>query len=280
MKTMPQNFAVGNVDVDYSLIGQGVYFTDDYFSVVMNGTVHLANQSLPRGHAFTEMPVHNDDGSEIQLMISEYSINSVLFTAVELNVLNYTNTEQTSATLQVILSDFERAYGEVANVTIVAQAHPDMTKYAPSIKISPGGSSLDFYVDIHVRNPYDTTIDAALITAKIVTNISFSVNSDFELSGAINNFDLSVIDFEPYFKTPTTKLGINTKLFFGKNIIESYINGFLDDGYKLPLPQNITKFIKNQEVVCKEGYLLVDGDAEFTDKKPEEPAQVLSRRML
>jgi hypothetical protein len=102
---VPQNFAIdeGKVAFDYSLIGQGVYFTDDYFSVVMNGTVHAINQSLPRGQSFNEMPVHNADGSEVQLMISEYSINSVLLTAVELNLLKYQNTEQSSATLEAVI---------------------------------------------------------------------------------------------------------------------------------------------------------------------------------
>jgi hypothetical protein len=70
-----------------------VYVTDEYFSIAMNGTVHLVNQSLPRDKTFTEMPVHSSDNSEVQLMISEYSINSVLITGVELGLLEYINTE-------------------------------------------------------------------------------------------------------------------------------------------------------------------------------------------
>jgi hypothetical protein len=92
------------------------------------------------------------------------------------------------------------------------------------------------------------------------------VNTDFELTGEINNLDISALEFEPYFKTSSSKLGLNTKLMFGKNIIESYANKFLDTGYKLPLPQNITRFIKNQKVSPKEGYLLIEGDAEFSNK--------------
>jgi hypothetical protein len=64
---------------------------------------------------------------------------------------------------------------------------------------------------------------------------------------------------------------------FGKNIIESYANGFLDKGYKLPLPQNITRFIKNQKVVPKEGYLLVDGDADFTQKETPSVKRILQQ---
>lgn len=129
------------------------------------------------------MPVHNPDGSEVQLMISEHSINTALFTGVELGLLEYTNSEQSSKSIEAVISDFERAYGEINNVTIVVKANPNLVKYAPNIKISSGGSVVEFFIDIHVMNPFNTTIDAALITAKIVTNISFSVNADFELTG-------------------------------------------------------------------------------------------------
>lgn len=64
---------------------------------------------------------------------------------------------------------------------------------------------------------------------------------------------------------------------FGKNIIESYANGFLDKGYKLPLPANITRFIKNQKVVPKDGYLLVDGDADFSTKETPAVKRILQQ---
>lgn len=119
---------------------------------------------------------------------------------------------------------------------MVVKANPNLAKYSPNIKISSGGSVAEIFIDIHIMNPFDKTIDAALITAKIVTNVSFSVNENFQLTGEINNLDIQALEFEPYFKTPSSKFGLNTKLMFGKNIIESYANGFLDKGYKLPLP--------------------------------------------
>jgi hypothetical protein len=39
------------------------------------------------------MPVHDPDGAEVQMMVSEYSLNSVLLTAVELDILKYENND-------------------------------------------------------------------------------------------------------------------------------------------------------------------------------------------
>ena len=46
--------------------------------------------------------------------------------------------------------------------------------------------------------------------------------------------------------------------------MESYANSVLDNGWKLPLPQNITRYILREKVVPKDGYLLIDGDADFS----------------
>ena len=55
-------------------------------------------------------------------MISEYSLNSVLLTAVELDLIKYENNDQTSENIEAILADFENAYGQCPNVTIIIQA--------------------------------------------------------------------------------------------------------------------------------------------------------------
>jgi len=52
-------------------------------------------------------------------------------------------------------------------------------------------------------------MDAALLTAKAITNISFFVNNNFELSGVIHELTFNVVEFLPYFKTSTTMININ-----------------------------------------------------------------------
>lgn len=74
-------FDEGRFAIDYRLVDDGIVVTDDYFSVVMDGTVHLANESEPANKTFSRLPLHDPDGAEVQIMVSEYSLNSVLRTA-------------------------------------------------------------------------------------------------------------------------------------------------------------------------------------------------------
>ncbi len=129
------------------------------------------------------------------------------------------------------------------------------------------GSLIEFYIDIHIKNPIDPTIDAALVIAKALTNVSFSVTNDFVLSGYIHEIELNVIEFYPYFKTSTTISNMNSKLSILLPIMESYANSVLDKGWKLPIPQNITKFILREKVEPRDGYLIIDGDVDFQDKE-------------
>jgi hypothetical protein len=75
--------------------------------------------------------------------------------------------------------------------------------------------------------------------------------------------DLSVEQFTPYFQTISNAKGMNLKLTLATNMIESYANNILDNGYSLPVPESISPYIKNEKVLEKEGYLLIDGDCDF-----------------
>jgi hypothetical protein len=100
--------------------------------------------------------------------------------------------------------------------------------------------------------------------AKADTKITFNVNDEFLLWGTIQELKLSIIDFQPYYKTATTIDVINAKLTLVTPLMEAYANSLLDNGWKLPLPRNITKYILRQKVEARDGYLLIDGDADFT----------------
>lgn len=79
----------------------------------------------------------------------------------------------------------------------------------------------------------------------------------------------------------TTIKELNNKLILVTPLLESYANSKLDDGWKLPLPTNITKFIRNQKVVAREGYLLIDGDADFTAQlSSSRSSKLVTKRML
>ena len=103
-----------------------------------------------------------------------------------------------------------------------------------------------------------------MVVAKAITNCSFFITNDFILTGDVHHLELNVVEFNPYFKTTTTMRNMNTKLTFILPFMESYANSVLDKGFKLPLPQNLTRFILREKVIPKNGYLLIDADADFT----------------
>lgn len=75
------------------------------------------------------MPVHIPEAEEIQIMISEYSLNRVLETIVELELFKYETKGQTSANIDAIVTEFEEAFGEHDNVTIVIEGAKNYTAY-------------------------------------------------------------------------------------------------------------------------------------------------------
>jgi hypothetical protein len=100
-------------------------------------------------------------------------------------------------------------------------------------------------------------------------NISFTVNEKFYLYGEINDLTLSVEDFRPYFKTTTVKQTLNQKINLLLPIVTAFANNKLDNGYKLPVTPKFKKIIKNQKVEPRQGYLLIDGDPDFSQIKDE-----------
>ena len=118
-------------------------------------------------------------------------------------------------------------------------------------------------MDIFIKNPIDPTINAAKMVTKAVTDLQIYVNDQFLLWGSIKDLKLTLVNYEPYFKTQTSIETINSKLHIMLPLFEAYANSVLDDGYSLPLSSNITRYIKKQRVQYRDGYVLIDGDAEF-----------------
>lgn len=180
-------------------------------------------------------------------MISEYTMNTVLQTAVDLNVVNFSNSNQSSEGIDSIILDFEAAFGTHPNVTMTASANKD-PKYKPNIKLTQSGCVVEFYMDLFIKNPIEPSITAAKMVTKAITSLSIYVNDDFLLWGSIRDLKLKVVDYEPYFKTQTTLETINSKLALMLPLLEAYANSVLDDGWRIPLSTNVTRYIKKQKV--------------------------------
>jgi hypothetical protein len=61
----------------------------------------------------------------------------------------------------------------------------NLDKYRPKITVNPESSVLEFYLDLHIRNPLEPSMDAALMITKAVAKVFFKVNDNFLLWGSI-----------------------------------------------------------------------------------------------
>jgi hypothetical protein len=62
--------------------------------------------------------------------------------------------------------------------------------------------------------------------------------------------------------------------------MEAYANSMLDDGWILPLSSNITRYLKNQRVVSRDGYILIDGDAAFNNKQQQLSTNLIKKLII
>lgn len=99
-------------------------------------------------------------------MVSEHTINTILRSAVELNVLKI-DKNFTSDEVQSIIADFEVPFGEQDDVKVVFRATPLEnlhSRYHPVVEINKDEVYFKFRGDIHIKNPYDISIDAMVLT--------------------------------------------------------------------------------------------------------------------
>lgn len=78
-----------NVTIDWSLVQEGVYATDDYMAIMFDGTLFAAGHSEDTDKSFTEMPLYNDKGKELQVLVSEYSINKGFKALSQIGYVNF-----------------------------------------------------------------------------------------------------------------------------------------------------------------------------------------------
>mmetsp|Transcript_30750 Transcript_30750/g.22843 ORF Transcript_30750/g.22843 Transcript_30750/m.22843 type:complete len:172 (+) Transcript_30750:822-1337(+) len=170
----------------------------------------------------------------MQVMFSEYSLTTLLKAAIELQWYNYTSV-QSSDNVDAIINDFEFSFGEHERCEMFVKPILDFDGQQTFVKISETGSTIDLVVEIHYRNPLNPAIDVALIIAKMVAEVKFFVRADFKLYGSVENVQLKVLDFEPYFVTTTTTKQISSKISLLGPFMGSYANNILDSGIDMPV---------------------------------------------
>ena len=100
--------------------------------MAIDGTFHPIAQRPSEERAYNTLPYYRSDMGNIQLLISEYSVNTMLNTIIDLDLLSY-NTSITYAELSILISDFDRVFGEVEDIIVNIKATPRSSEYSPNI---------------------------------------------------------------------------------------------------------------------------------------------------
>mmetsp|Transcript_34217 Transcript_34217/g.33440 ORF Transcript_34217/g.33440 Transcript_34217/m.33440 type:complete len:297 (+) Transcript_34217:752-1642(+) len=251
-----------------ALMEEGVVITDDWVAIPVEGTFHPDTTPDPEMLDFVEMPLHREDGNIVQVFFSEYSLTTILQSAVSLDWYNYTIT-QSSDNVDAIIADFEFSFGEHSECEMFVRPTLDFEGEKTFVKIDEEGSEIELVAEIHYRNPFNTDIDAALVVAKVNADIRFFVREDFKLYGSVEDIKLKVLAFEPYFVTTTTSKQIMSKISLLGPFMASYANNLLDKGMQLPVPTNIVNHIQNPSVIAFDKYLMIDGQPDFDEDETE-----------
>ena len=112
------------LEVDYSLVEQGIMVFDKFISVVLDGTFHQVNQhDTMMNMTYNKMPYYLEDGREMQVLVSEYSLNSILSSAVQLDLYNYTYIVD-SDKIEMLVPDFSRFFGRQDENKIIIKPTP------------------------------------------------------------------------------------------------------------------------------------------------------------
>ena len=116
------------MEVDYQLVGDGIIVTDDYLSMVMDGTFHpveadgeLDEHENEEHHSYGSLlPYHVAERGPAQVMISDYTLESLLSTMLKLNWFDFSD-EMSSAAINNYIDHFERAFGSKTKVKVTAK---------------------------------------------------------------------------------------------------------------------------------------------------------------
>lgn len=90
--------------------------------------------------------------------------------------------------------------------TPIDKLHPE---YHPKIVLNKDMSVFTFMADVHIKNPFDSSVDALLLECQFTADLDFRIGDDFTLYMESDNIDVKFMDIEPYFYTRVSKHKLN-----------------------------------------------------------------------
>ena len=220
------------MEIDYQLVGEGVKVTDDYFSMIMDGTFHSvaaeqAHEDEGETHEYmSPLPYHQDGRGPAQVMISDYTLNSLINASLDLQWYDLTKV-MNGDSINMYIRGFAEAFGSFTDVTIVAKPVKGTQKVALEGG-KYGVAKFTGLVNMHILNPFaDREMDVAVLTVEITASAQIDIRTDYKLTGEVMDLTTDIKEFEAYFHTTTTKEGLDAQLAFLDPWASSYFNNML-----------------------------------------------------
>ncbi len=116
------------MEIDYQLVGDRIIVTDDYLSLIMDGTFHQVEGDGPvdeheneEKHEYLSLlPYNIAERGPAQVMISDYTMNSLINTSLNLKWYDFTQ-ELKGDAINNYIDSFTNAFGSKTQVTVTAK---------------------------------------------------------------------------------------------------------------------------------------------------------------
>lgn len=167
-----------------NLMGEGLYVTDDYLSCALNGTYEPIDQvRVDQFTYFPEMPVREDFGRDLQVFLSEHTLNTAVRSLIQNKWGDY-ETYMTGLEVSMIIEDFEEIFDHHDYLKVVLKATPIETLSAyslPKIDLKKDVSQFDFYGDVQIMNPFDESVPTLTLECHFTAYLNFRISEDLKL---------------------------------------------------------------------------------------------------
>eukprot|EP00347_Sterkiella_histriomuscorum_P017917 403347484 len=251
--------------MNYTLTGDPI-FTKDYMSVPFDGSfIQKVNQTFQPGAELLDIPSYYEAGKQLQIFISEGSLNSALSALHTQGWLKLEQDDILSTVVSMIFDNFEKVYGSSQKLRIFMES--DEPK--PVLKITQKETVIEAQTKLHIKNPYNSEYDAALITSKLTIQLELEVTQNFNLTGKVKKISFEVQGLQTFFESDTTVEDVQERIDLFVTPIQSSMNQKLRKGVRLPVPDLIITDVSNSELIQFNGFIMIQADPKIvnTDKK-------------
>lgn len=108
-------------------------------------------------------------------------------------------------------------------------------------------------------NPLNEQLEAAHITMQVDVSISLNVDSDFKVTGVMDedSAKLTVQSVKALFKSDETAESLQEKVNVLSSLLIKGVNSQLETGIVLPVPENISELIVTPFIEIRDHFIVI-----------------------